>query len=166
DARGLSSLYAAGRFRAIVTNPPYGIRFGQHLNFARFYRDILRECWTVLADDTVLLEASPGSQDVWVSGTILAGREGLPRRGDRHRLDHLAVLKPGGPSLSLEPMTTSAAFSAFSQRVFCPVVGGPLPARVIDIVARVAQRVPVFTLASNLTHDVEPLLRRHDGEGV
>ena len=55
DARGLSSLYAAGRFRAIVTNPPYGIRFGQHLNFARFYRDILRECWTVLADEGIMV---------------------------------------------------------------------------------------------------------------
>ena len=54
DARGVSSLYAAGRFRAIVTNPPYGIRFGQHLNFARFYRDILRECWTVLADEGIM----------------------------------------------------------------------------------------------------------------
>ena len=55
DARRLSSLYEAGYFRAIVTNPPYGIRFGQHLNFARFYRDVLRECWTVLADEGIMV---------------------------------------------------------------------------------------------------------------
>lgn len=57
DARTLSAVYGAGRFRAIVTNPPYGIKFGQHLNFDRFYRRILQECWTVLAAEGMLVIA-------------------------------------------------------------------------------------------------------------
>ena len=55
DARKLSAAYPAGRFGAIVTNPPYGIRFGQHLNFYRFYRRILQECWTLLDEDGMLV---------------------------------------------------------------------------------------------------------------
>ena len=57
DARTLSAVYGAGRFRAIVTNPPYGIKFGQHRNFDRFYRRILQECWTVLAAEGMLVIA-------------------------------------------------------------------------------------------------------------
>ena len=33
------------RFDLIVTNPPYGMRFGQHLNFDRFYTRVLQQCW-------------------------------------------------------------------------------------------------------------------------
>ena len=55
DARKLSEVYPVGCFRAIVTNPPYGIRFGQHLNFYRFYRRILREFHLLLADGGMLV---------------------------------------------------------------------------------------------------------------
>ena len=55
DTRKLSAAYPAGRFGAIVTNPPYGIRFGQHLNFYRFYRRILQECWTLLDEGGMLV---------------------------------------------------------------------------------------------------------------
>ena len=55
DARKLNEVYPPGRFRAIVTNPPYGIRFGQHLNFYRFYRRILQEFCTLLDEDGILV---------------------------------------------------------------------------------------------------------------
>lgn len=55
DARKLSEVYPAGHFRAIVTNPPYGVKFGQHLNFDRFYRRILPEFWTLLDSGGILV---------------------------------------------------------------------------------------------------------------
>ncbi len=45
DARGLDAVFPDRRFNYIVTNPPYGMRFGQHLNFDRFYTRVLQQCW-------------------------------------------------------------------------------------------------------------------------
>lgn len=55
DARRLDEVYAAGSFRTIVTNPPYGVRFGKHLNFSRFYQRLLHQCWTVLAAGGIMV---------------------------------------------------------------------------------------------------------------
>ena len=45
DARELDAVFPDRRFDYIVTNPPYGMRFGQHLNFDRFYTRVLQQCW-------------------------------------------------------------------------------------------------------------------------
>ena len=55
DARRLDEVYTAGSFRTIVTNPPYGVRFGKHLNFSRFYQRLLHQCWTVLAAGGIMV---------------------------------------------------------------------------------------------------------------
>ncbi len=45
DARALDAVFPERRFDYIVTNPPYGVRFGQHLNFERFYTRVLQQFW-------------------------------------------------------------------------------------------------------------------------
>ena len=37
DARTLDNAFPQGYFSAAVTNPPYGVRFGKHINFMWFY---------------------------------------------------------------------------------------------------------------------------------
>ncbi|RMG71752.1 MAG: methyltransferase domain-containing protein [Bacteroidetes bacterium] len=51
DARQLPERFPSGRFRAIVTNPPYGLRLGRQLNLYWFYRDFLAAARQVLAID-------------------------------------------------------------------------------------------------------------------
>ena len=51
DARNLPAHYPSGRFRLIVTNPPYGLRLGQQLNLYWFYRDFLAAARQVIAAD-------------------------------------------------------------------------------------------------------------------
>jgi len=48
DARELDKAFPDKRFAYVVTNPPYGVRFGQHLNFERFYTRILQQIWHIL----------------------------------------------------------------------------------------------------------------------
>ena len=45
DARELDAVFPDLRFDYIATNPPYGMHFGQHLNFDRFYTRVLQQCW-------------------------------------------------------------------------------------------------------------------------
>ncbi|MFT5377638.1 MAG: tRNA (guanine6-N2)-methyltransferase [Candidatus Latescibacterota bacterium] len=48
DARELDKAFPDERFAYVITNPPYGVRFGQHLNFERFYTRILQQIWHIL----------------------------------------------------------------------------------------------------------------------
>lgn len=48
DARELDKAFPDERFAYVITNPPYGVRFGQHLNFERFYTRILQQIWHAL----------------------------------------------------------------------------------------------------------------------
>jgi putative N6-adenine-specific DNA methylase/tRNA (guanine6-N2)-methyltransferase len=50
DARALSRSYSPG-FEAVVTNPPYGLRVGRHLDYSRFYRHFLRQARAILAPE-------------------------------------------------------------------------------------------------------------------
>ena len=52
--------------------------------------------WRSLSDDTVLLEAPTDGHGPRVSGTVFSGRELTPRWGERHTLDHIAILSPHG----------------------------------------------------------------------
>lgn len=45
DARELDKTFPGEHFDYIITNPPYGVRFGQHLNFERFYTRVLQQIW-------------------------------------------------------------------------------------------------------------------------
>jgi tRNA (guanine6-N2)-methyltransferase len=55
DARTLSDSYARGSFRAIVTNPPYGVILGQYLDFERFYYRFLVAAGLVLEPGGMLV---------------------------------------------------------------------------------------------------------------
>ncbi|MEE3234579.1 MAG: THUMP domain-containing protein [Candidatus Latescibacterota bacterium] len=55
DARELNTVFPLQRFDHIVTNPPYGLRFGQHLNFERFYVRILQQFWYRLTPDATVV---------------------------------------------------------------------------------------------------------------
>ncbi len=48
DARELDKVFPNERFAYVITNPPYGVHFGQHLNFERFYTRILQQIWHIL----------------------------------------------------------------------------------------------------------------------
>ena len=50
DARALARSYSPD-FDAVVTNPPYGLRVGKHLDYSRFYRHFLRQAHAVLAPE-------------------------------------------------------------------------------------------------------------------
>ena len=49
DARALVGEFPLGHFRAIVTNPPYGVVFGRRLDFFHFYSRFLGQAWKMLA---------------------------------------------------------------------------------------------------------------------
>ena len=55
DARALGRTFPPEHFCAIVTNPPYGVRLGQNLNFASFYRVFLEQAWKVLEPGGLLV---------------------------------------------------------------------------------------------------------------
>lgn len=120
--------------------------------------------WTSLADDSVLLELSDHDEGVWVSGTPFAGSEGLPRWGERHRLARLVVLEPHASTLTLTPIDPTRCFTEVLQRVFCPLVDGPVPLQVVELAERLSQRVGGALLASNLEHDVATLLQARSSE--
>jgi len=43
DARDLGTQVAEGSVDAIITNPPYGVRLGKHIDFAQLYLSVLRQ---------------------------------------------------------------------------------------------------------------------------
>ncbi|MGB0588728.1 MAG: hypothetical protein ACPGU1_03515 [Myxococcota bacterium] len=113
--------------------------------------------WKVLADDTVLIEGMPGHGALYVSGTPYAGREGLPRCGERVELTRLVVLHPHAASLSFTSLGVADGLQALLKRVFCPLIDGPIPIKVVDLATRVSERVTTYRLSSDLSHDLIPL---------
>ena len=86
DARAIGREFPPERFRAIVTNPPYGVQMGRNLNFAALYRTFLEQAWKVLepGGSLVLL--------VWKRGVFTRAL----RRHGRFRLRHVRVVETGG----------------------------------------------------------------------
>ncbi|MEW6754989.1 MAG: methyltransferase [Candidatus Latescibacterota bacterium] len=86
DARLLTRLFPAETFRAVVTNPPYGVQWGQRLNFARFYRQFLEQAYCVLqpGGHLVLL--------VWKRGVFTRVVHQFARFEQRH----VRVVETGG----------------------------------------------------------------------
>ncbi len=68
DARALGQHYPEGRFRAIVTNPPYGVHLGQRLDFRRFYYQFLVEAGKVLMPGGLLVMLA------WKHGDLVRAR--------------------------------------------------------------------------------------------
>ena len=86
DARQLSALYPPEYFRAIVTNPPYGVRLGQHVNFFVLYRRFLQEAWSVLAPGGLVVLL------VWKRGVF----NRVMRQIGGYRLRHVRAVETGG----------------------------------------------------------------------
>ena len=116
--------------------------------------------WRVLADDTVSIEGMDAGEGVWVRGTPFAGSERLPRSGERAPLSMLVSLDPGSQALSLSALQPDAAFEALVERVFCPLLNGPIPARIVDLATSVVAQASAFRLSSNLTHALAPVFDR------
>ena len=112
--------------------------------------------WTVLADDTVWLGRAAGAWEV--AGTPFAGKERLPRSGQRAPLAAVVVLAPRLP-LALEVLGPAAAFGALVGRVmgFAPGTAGA--ALTWDLLAELVAARPVLRLASRLEDDVDAPLR-------
>ncbi len=86
DARALTQHFPASCFRAIVTNPPYGVILGQHLDFRRFYYRFLVQAGKVLVQDGMLVLLC------WKTGEL--GRALRDHRGFRQL--HVRVVETGG----------------------------------------------------------------------
>ena len=109
--------------------------------------------WELLADDTVLLDLR--GDRAMVSGTIIAGKEGLPRSGKPHPLTRVVPLDPGSDELSLRPIKTDEAFRIWMERIMWFIPEGPLVLRLSELVRDLALTLPAFRLSSNLGHDLE-----------
>ena len=117
--------------------------------------------WRVLADDTALIDTIEGPGPLLIRGTPYAGREGLPRSGESAPLRRLMILHPGADEVSCLPVGAGEGFAALVRRVFCPLVDGPIPQRILALAHGVVGDVPVYRLASNLSHELAPLLSRN-----
>ena len=85
DARRMAAVY--GRtFDTIVTNPPYGIRHGQHIDFDRFYDRLLEQAALLLLPRGRLILLS------WKRGII----DRTNRRQGLFRSLHARVVETGG----------------------------------------------------------------------
>jgi len=86
DARHLDAHYPAGHFGAIVTNPPFGIRLGRHLDFRALYRQFLEQAAGALR---------PGGRLV-----LIAWKRGVVDRVNREQglfaQRHVRVVETGG----------------------------------------------------------------------
>ena len=87
DARFLSETYPAASFRAIVTNPPFGVRLGRGMNFLSFYTQFFDQAARVL---------EPGGRLV-----LLAWKRGVVDKANRasakrFRRLHVRVVDTGG----------------------------------------------------------------------
>lgn len=86
DARHLAGEYPAGHFGAIVTNPPFGIRIGRHIDFRNLYRQFFQQAATVL---------KPGGRlvlIVWKRGVV----DRLNREQGLFVQRHVRVVETGG----------------------------------------------------------------------
>lgn len=82
----LHGVYPAAAFRAIVTNPPYGMRLGKGWDFYGLYERFLRSAWQVLEPDgrIVLL--------VWKRAIF----NRILRRLNCYHIQHVRVVETGG----------------------------------------------------------------------
>lgn len=86
DLRCLDQVFPPERFRAIATNPPYGVKVGQTLHFPSFYRALLEQTWRVLEPDGLI------SLMVWRRGIFIRAMNQF----GRFRLRHLRAVETGG----------------------------------------------------------------------
>lgn len=111
--------------------------------------------WRPLADDTAWI-GRDGSGWV-VAGTPFAGKERLPLSGDQIPLAGIFALAPAEP-LALTRLGAAPAFFALVSRAlwFAPAWSGTQA--LWDLLAAVADAVPVWRLASGLEDDVAPVV--------
>lgn len=86
DARRLSAVYPPDYFRAIVTNPPYGVRLGQHINFYWLYNRFLQEAHSVLEPGGLVVLL------VWKRGVFSR----VLHQFHTYRLCHVRAVETGG----------------------------------------------------------------------
>lgn len=86
DCRALSGMAAEGPFDAIATNPPFGRRLGQRIDFRRFYRELLDGARTLITAEGRLV--------------LLADRRGLfnsaVRDSGRWHIRDVRIIELGG----------------------------------------------------------------------
>jgi tRNA (guanine6-N2)-methyltransferase len=106
DARTLSQHYPEAHFRAIVTNPPYGVTLGRKLDFRRFYGRFLAEAGKVLAPGGLLVMTA------WKHGDLVRARRDHGGFAPRHvRVVETGDLYPRIFVLQRQPDPTPVARS-------------------------------------------------------
>lgn len=112
--------------------------------------------WASLGDESVIVDLS--SETPRVSGTLIPGKERLPRTSASFPLSTVFTLSPGADELATVPLGGGEAFIAWMERIHWYLPRGPLVDRVVTLVQEVSQRVPIYRLESNLSHDVASTL--------
>ena len=87
DARRLRYVYPTGYFRAVVANPPFGVRMGQQMNFFHFYRRFMEQVWHVM---------EPGGLLVLLVGKRGLFNKALERVDQLFERRHVRVVETGG----------------------------------------------------------------------
>ena len=87
DARRLRPVYPEAYFSAVVTNPPFGVKMGQQVNFFHFYRLFVEQVWGLLRPGGLLV--------------MLVGKRGVFNKvleqGERlYTSRHVRVVETGG----------------------------------------------------------------------
>lgn len=98
DARQLTELSDLGPFDAIVTNPPFGRRLGQRIDFHRFYRELLAGAREII---------SPGGRLVLLADKRNAFNSACHQAGGWHIQD-VRIIELGGIHPGIFVLTATA----------------------------------------------------------
>ena len=112
--------------------------------------------WRPLGDDRIALWFEGGRPRV--AGTPFISKNWLPCWGEPHELAAIVALEPQSEALSMEPLTGADAYATGVRSTFLPADKGPVVERAMELIETMVTSVPVYTLYSNLDHDLHDLL--------
>jgi len=122
--------------------------------------------WQMLADESLCLDAGMEDGVVRVSGTPFTGKERNPRTEQPYPLAAIVLLHKGADDARLVDVETGQAMERLMARTYCCASDGVILERHLSVADRIAARVPMKALHSNLSHEVMSLLAPLAGRSV
>ena len=120
----------------------------------------------VPADESLCLDAGMEDGVVRVSGTPFTGKERNPRTEQPYPLAAIVLLHKGADDARLVDVETGQAMERLMARTYCCASDGVILERHLSVADRIAARVPMKALHSNLSHEVMSLLAPLAGRSV